>query len=116
LLRRFSRFLLVDPTIWLPYLLSDNLGTSLYQCSLSNFTSTSYICYRVVQHTQYQVSLYIVLFSILGILIKCGLLSRQIIDTICIRHLFLMVILLLDNNVFVIFFTIHGSVHRSMNQ
>ena len=37
----------------------------------------------------------------MGILIKCGLLSRQIIDTVCICQLFLMVIFLLDNTLFV---------------
>jgi len=81
---------------------SDNLGTSLYLCSLSNFTSTSCTCYRVVQHSHYHVSLYIVLFPILGMLMKCGLLSRQIVDTVCTYHLFLMVIILLSNILFVI--------------
>jgi len=84
-----------------PWLVSTDSGTCSYHCFLSNCTPVSLHCWSVAVHTLYHVFLCAVLLPVLGMLILCGLLSRQIVGTVCSCYLSLCSIFLSHIIVFV---------------
>ena len=100
----FCQFVLVDSTVRLPCLLDlfllilAHVHTSVLCPIVPLFLC---ICWSVVAHTHYHVFLCIVLLPVLGMLILCGLLSRQIVGTVCTCYLSLCSIFLSHNILFV---------------
>jgi hypothetical protein len=88
---------LVDSTVWLPCLLGlfvlilVHVHTSVTCPTLPLFPC---ICWSVVVHTLYHVSLCTVLLPVLGMLILRVLLSHQIVGKVCICYLLLLLLLL----------------------
>jgi hypothetical protein len=81
-------------------LVSTNFGTWSYQCSLSNFIPVSFHMLKYSYHKLHNISLCTVHLPILSKLIQCGLLSRNVVDIICIWFLFPFVIFLLPDTWF----------------
>jgi hypothetical protein len=76
--------------VTLPSLLvSGNFGACIYQCSLSNCTHYFLACVKLVEHTLS------CSFANMGHADIMWLLSRQIVDIVCICYLFLVVTFLL---------------------
>ena len=87
----FCWFALIDSIMWLPYLQNVLLLILVY-ADTSVCLVLCCICWSVVEHRPYHISLCIVLLPVLGMLIVCGLLFNQIVDLICIGCLFLFLI------------------------
>ena len=85
-----------------PWFVSNNFGTCSYHSVFCPIVLLfPCICWNVVVHTLYHVFLCNVLLPVLGILLLCGLLSRQIVGKVCTCCLSLCSIFLSHNILFV---------------
>ena len=82
-------------------LVTTNLSTCAYRCSLSDFTPISFNMLQCSSAHTLSCLMCTVLLPVMSMLILCVLLSHQIVDIICICYLFLFVIFLFHDILFV---------------
>jgi len=88
-----------------------HVHTSVFCPTVSLFPC---ICCSVVVHTPYHVFLCTILLPVLGMLILCGLFSRQIVGKVCTCYLSLCTIFLSHNILFIIII-ISNNIHCAEN-
>jgi len=82
------------------FFVTTNFSTCAYQCSLSDFTPISFNMLQCSSAHTLSCLMCTVLLPVISMLILCVLLSHQIVDIICICYLFLFVIFLLHDVLF----------------